>query len=98
MLVNIIKVLGTIKKEDVDSMSSSTDNLDNFIFPYHQRIEWKNIFIINHNRKLYNTSYNNEYINLINSIIQWKPSDRLNAVEIFNHNFFLSSKDIINKL
>lgn len=92
MLVEIIKVLGSIKHEDILSMKRDIEDTKVFKFPSRNAIKWNKVFNVNVNsiNKIVDVSYGLKYEKLVSSILLWKPCDRFNAQQIMNSDFFES--------
>ena len=88
MLVEIIKILGSVKYEDIISMRRNIEDSIVFEFPFKIAKEWNNVFKLKYKNKMINVSYGFKYEKLLSSILLWKPCDRLNAEQIMNNDFF----------
>lgn len=89
-LVEIIRLLGSITEEDVNSMPASEDrSITNFNFPTRQPKPWRSILVnrLPSGQKVM-TSMGDEYENLLSSVLRWKPTERATPVEILTHPFF----------
>lgn len=91
MLVEIIKILGSINHEDILSMKRNVEETKVFKFPYRKCKEWKEVFNIKYYSRIINVSYGFNYEKLLSAILLWKPCNRLNAEQIMNDDFFIKA-------
>ena len=75
-LVEIIKVLGTPTKDELKSMNP---NYQEFKFPQIRAHHWNSVFP---------ASTPSDFINLVGSLLVYKPNKRLRAIESCAHPFF----------
>lgn len=89
-LAEIIRVLGSITKPDIDSMAAGPGNqLGNFRFPPCERKPWSHALTlkISTGEKV-QTSFGTIYESLLDGLLQWRPSSRLTGQQILVHPFF----------
>jgi len=98
MLVEIIKILGTITNNDIKSMKTDIDEISNFQFPLKEPKPWDNILNIKYKNKIINVSYGDEFNDLVSKILIWKPNNRLDGFSIMQHKFFEKNNSNISRL
>jgi len=86
-LVEIIKVIGTPTKAQVQAMNNEYKE---FQFPKLESHPWENVF---HGKKL-----SLETVNLIDAMLDYLPSRRIKAVDSISHHFFDELKKVGSRL
>jgi len=82
-LVEIIKILGSPSREDLQAMNPSSKT--QFNFPHVKTIPWKHMFAdVSHN----GMSMTAAAIDLVHSFLLWQPIQRLSPLKALNHEWF----------